>query len=80
VESDQNRGSPVARWLSRLSFSFLIVAMIVGWDVRREYVVTHTVTQRMAADIALVAVCVVLAIVGTALRHRQRNDSDGFQN
>lgn len=71
MESDQNRGSVFVRWLSRLSFSFLIVAMIVGWDVRREYVATHAVTERMAANIALVAVCVGLAIVGTAMRHRK---------
>jgi hypothetical protein len=73
VASNENRESAVVRWLSRLSFSFLIGAMLFGWDVRREYLVTHVISERMAANIALGAVCVALAVAGTALRHRRRD-------
>jgi hypothetical protein len=73
VNSDRNLRSVLARWLSRLSFSFLIVALVIGWDARQEYRVTHALSGRMAANIALVAVFVVLAVVGTALRHRRRD-------
>ena len=73
MESDDNRESKLTRWLSRLSFSFLIGALLFGWDVRREYLATHVVSGTMAANIALAAVLVVLAIVGTALRHRHRD-------
>ena len=73
MESNDNRGSMVIRWLSRLSFSFLIGALLFGWDIRREYLLTHAISGRTAANIALAAVCLVLAVVGTALRHRRRD-------
>jgi hypothetical protein len=73
VTTDGKPQSPVARWLSRLSFSFLIIALVIGWDARQEYRVTHAISGRMAANIALGVVCVVLAVVGTALRHRRRD-------
>jgi len=73
VDSDEKRQSLIARWLSRLSFSFLIGAVLFGWDARQEYLATHVISGRTAANIAIAAICVVLAIVGTAYRHRRRD-------
>jgi hypothetical protein len=73
VDPEPQRPSILARWLSRLSFSFLIGAALCGWDARREHMLTHAISVRMAVDIALAVLCVTLAMVGTALRHRRRD-------
>lgn len=60
------------RWLARLSFSFIIVALVLGWDAwrsLREY--TEPRPQwRIAVQFIAAAACLALGFAGTAMRHR----------
>ena len=56
------------RWLGRLSFSFLIIGLILGWH---GYTEREKLPQwRATLELAGAAVCIVLFIAGTRERHR----------
>jgi len=56
----------VKSWLARLSFSFLILAGLLGWNAWREYPGT---TLRMILEIIGASCAFVLFLIGTRFRH-----------
>lgn len=69
---ESNWQSITRRWLGRLSFSFLVIALFLGWEGYRRYEVSggaimdwRTVLYFFAAVLSL-----VMAFIGLRERHR----------
>ena len=74
-------GLIMRRWLARLSFSFIILALVLGWDAWRS-LRGHTAPRpqwRIQVQFVAAAACVVLGLIGTAMRHRDLRQ-DGNRN
>jgi len=56
------------KWLARLSFSFIVIAVVLVWDGQRARERGESATARYV----LAAVCAVVGMAGIAERHRQR--------
>lgn len=81
------------RWLARLSFSFLILAVVLAWDAYSSLRGRGRAVRpwRVHAQFATAAVLVVLGLAGARARHqmlrddadeagRPENPHDGFKN
>lgn len=67
------------RWLARLSFSFIILALVLGWDAYRSWrgYTEPRAPWRIGVQFAGAAVCLVLGFVGVAQRHRGEGAGPG---
>ena len=62
------------RWLSRLSFSFLVVAMFLGYTAYKG-AQSHLLSQgRVTLYYAIAGVSFVLFLMGTREKHRPRDE------
>ncbi|HMB94896.1 MAG TPA: hypothetical protein VKK61_02540 [Tepidisphaeraceae bacterium] len=59
-------------WLSRLTFSFLIIAAVLVWEI---YKIIHSQTPPQIGRVILYAIiagiCLALAAAGMQARHRE---------
>jgi hypothetical protein len=59
------------RWLSRLSFSFLIIAAALIWEIHKIIATAATnQTWRIVLYAVLAGVCAALSAAGMRARHR----------
>ena len=66
------------RWLSRLSFSFFIVALLLVWLVYKSTTggAAPLSEWRLALYLIAAALAVVMGALGVRARHRQNDDED----
>lgn len=62
------------RWLARLSFSFLVLAGCLVWTAYRGGQTQELSTSRITIFYALSIVSLVLFLLGTRERHRDRDE------
>lgn len=66
----------VRQWLGRLSFSFLIIAMVCGWEAYQAAAGNRPAAPAWRAPVLSVsaAVAFVFFLAGTRARHARRDD------